>query len=163
MTTNKAQTVEKPAFELTLTRVINAPRERVFQAWSEPKQVQRWFAPQPLTLPKCEMDFRPGGSFNMAMRAPDGQEYPFSGVYSEIVPPAKLVWIGQFPNGPANQIRTTVIFEAQGNKTKLTVQQIFTVMTPETEPHTKGAKEGWTATLNQLTEYAEKAANKENS
>jgi uncharacterized protein YndB with AHSA1/START domain len=143
-------TIAKPAFELVLTRVIDAPRERVFKAWSEPGQVSRWFAPNPLTLPKCEMDFRPGGRFQMSMRAPDGTEYPFSGVYREIVPPSKLVWVGEFPNGPAEQMRTTITFEEQGNKTKLTMQQTFAVLTPETEPHTKGAKQGWTATLDQL-------------
>jgi uncharacterized protein YndB with AHSA1/START domain len=148
-------TPKKPAWELTLIRVINAPRERVFKAWSEPEQVARWFAPQPLTLPKCEMNFRPGGSFSMTMRTPDGQEFPFSGVYSEILPPAKLSWVGEFPNGPKKQILTTVNFEAQGGKTKVTVHQAFTVLTPETEPHTKGAKQGWTATLDQLAAFAE--------
>jgi uncharacterized protein YndB with AHSA1/START domain len=148
-------TQTKPAFELVLTRVIDAPRERVFEAWTKPELVSKWFAPRPLTLPKCRMDFRNGGTFDMAMRDPNGTEYPFSGTYSEIVPPEKLAWIGQFPNGPAKQIRTTVTFEAQGRKTKLTVVQIFTVLTPETEPHTKGAKQGWTATLDQLTELVE--------
>ena len=146
-------TMTKPAFELVMSRVIDAPRERVFQAWSEPAQVARWFAPKPLTLPKCEMDFRSGGTFRMAMRAPDGKEYPFSGVYREIVPPSKLVWAGEFPDGPAEQMLTTVVFEEQGKKTKLNVRQTFAVLTPETEPATKGAKQGWTATLDQLEAF----------
>ena len=146
-------TANKPAFELVLSRVIDAPRARVFEAWAKPKRLARWFAPKPYTLPKCEMDFRPGGSFRMAMRAPDGTEHPFSGVYREIVPPEKLVWIGEFPNGPAEQMLTTVTFEDQAGKTKLAVRQTFSVLTPETEPHTKGAKPGWTATLDQLAEY----------
>ncbi len=149
-------TQRKPAFELTLSRLIDAPRERVFKAWSEPAQVARWFAPQPLTLPKCEMDFRPGGSFRMTMRAPDGQEFPFSGVYREIVPSSKLAWVGEFPSGPKEQILTTVTFEVQGDRTKVTARQIFTVLTPETEPHTKGARQGWTATLDQLAGFCEK-------
>ncbi|HEX4048711.1 MAG TPA: SRPBCC domain-containing protein [Elusimicrobiota bacterium] len=143
----------KPAFELVMSRVIDAPRERVFAAWSEPAQLSRWFAPKPLTLPKCEMDFRPGGSFSMAMRAPDGTEYPFSGVYREIVPPSKLSWTGRFPTGPADQISTTVVFEEQGGKTKLAVRQAFSVLTPAAEPHAKGAERGWTATLDQLAAH----------
>lgn len=146
-------TAPKPAFELVMSRTIDAPRERVFAAWSEPAQVSRWFAPRPLTLPKCEMDFRPGGSFNMAMRAPDGTEYPFSGVYRELVAPSTLAWTGRFPNGPAEQISTKVTFEEKGGKTKLTVRQAFAVLTTATEPHARGAKRGWTATLDQLAEH----------
>ena len=143
----------KPAWELTLTRVIDAPRERVFKAWSEPEQVARWFAPQPYSLPKCEMDFRPGGRFVMTMRSPEGVEHPFTGVYREIDFPSKLVWTGEFPDGPAEQMRTTITFEAVGKKTKLTAHQSFSVLTPETEPRAKGAQQGWTATLDQLASF----------
>jgi uncharacterized protein YndB with AHSA1/START domain len=111
-------------------------------------------------LPKCEMDFRPGGEFRMSMRMPDGQLHPFSGVYREIERPSRLSWVGEFPNGPAKQIETTIDFEAQGNKTKLTMRQTFSVLTPETEPATKGAKQGWTATLNQLAAHCETQENK---
>jgi uncharacterized protein YndB with AHSA1/START domain len=147
---DREKTTGKPAFELVLTRVIDAPRERVFKAWSQPEQVTRWFAPLPYTLPKCEMDFRVGGRFSMTMRSPEGQEYPFTGVYREITPYSRLVWTGEFPYGPAEQMRTEVAFEKDGTKTTLTVRQTFSVLTPETEPHTKGAKQGWTATLDQL-------------
>ncbi|MBZ5639756.1 MAG: SRPBCC domain-containing protein [Acidobacteriia bacterium] len=141
--------------EIVITRLIDAPRERVFEAWSEPARLTRWFAPHPYTLPLCEMDFRPGGRFRMAMRAPEGVEHPFTGVYREIVPPSRLVWTGEFPYGPVDQIRTTVTFEEEGKKTKLTVRQTFSALTPETEPHTRGAKQGWTATLDQLQALAE--------
>jgi uncharacterized protein YndB with AHSA1/START domain len=151
---------DKPAFELILTRVIDAPRERVFDAWSKPEHVSRWFAPSPLSLPKCEMDFRSGGKFRMAMRAPDGQEYPFTGTYREIERPSLLVWVGEFPNGPAEQIRTEIRLEAQGQKTKLTMRQTFSVVTPDTEHATKGAKQGWTATLDQLTAFCESKENR---
>lgn len=146
---------DRPAFELVLTRVIAASRERVFQAWSEPGQLKRWFSPHPYTLPLCEMDFRPGGHFRMAMRSPEGVDHEFTGVYREIVPPSKLVFTGEFPDGPADQILTTVTFEAEGTSTKLTMRQTFSVLTPETEPHAKGAKLGWTATLDQLKALAE--------
>lgn len=146
---------EKPAFELVLTRVIAAPRERVFRAWSEPAQLARWFSPHPYTLPLCEMDFRPGGRFHMAMRSPEGVDHEFTGVYEEIVPPSKLVFTGEFPYGPADQILTTVTFEAEGAHTKLTMRQTFSVLTPETEPHAQGARQGWTQTLDQLQALAE--------
>lgn len=115
----------------------------------------RWYAPEPHTLPLCEMDFRPGGRFRMAMRSPKGVEHPFTGICREIVPPSKLVWTGEFRYGPVDQMRTTVTFEEEGKKTKVTVHQTFSVLTPESEPHTRGAKQGWTATLDQLQRLAE--------
>ena len=141
---------KKPAFELVIEKMIDAPRARVFEAWSKPEQLKRWFAPKPYTLIIEKMDFRPGGSFSMAMRSPDGVEHSFAGIYREVVPPARIIWTAEFLKGPVDQISTEVTFEEHEKKTTITVRQTFAVLTPETEPHTRGAKQGWTATLNQL-------------
>lgn len=146
-------TTQKPAFELVIEKVINAPRARVYEAWTKPDQITRWFAPKPFQLIVKEMDFRPGGRFNMAMRGPDGENFPFTGTYREITAPAKLVWTGEFTSGPADQMTTEVSFEEQGTKTKVHARQTFHVMTPEIEHATQGAKQGWTMTLNQLSEF----------
>lgn len=143
----------KPAFELVLERVIDAPRERVYEAWTSPKQMAQWFAPKPYKLIIHTMDFRPGGRFSMAMRGPDGEDFPFTGTYREIVPPEKLSWTGEFASGPADQISTVVTFEEQGQQTRVHVRQTFHVMTPEIEHATKGAQQGWTMTLDQLAEF----------
>ena len=66
------------AWELVLTRVISAPRERVYEAWTKPEQIAQWFAPKPFQLIIHKMDFRPGGRFSMAMRGPDGNDFPRS-------------------------------------------------------------------------------------
>ncbi len=86
----------------------------------------------------------------MAMRSPDGVEHSFAGIYREVVPPARIIWTAEFLKGPVDQISTEVTFEEHEKKTTITVRQTFAVLTPETEPHTRGAKQGWTATLNQL-------------
>jgi len=143
----------KPTFELVLTRIINAPRARVYEAWTTPEQMAQWFAPKPFTLIVDQMDFRPGGRFRMAMRGPNGEHFPFTGTYREIVPPAKLSWSGEFATGPADQMTTVVTFEEQGPKTKVHVRQTFHVMTPEIKRATEGAKQGWTMTLDQLEEF----------
>jgi uncharacterized protein YndB with AHSA1/START domain len=143
----------KPVFELELTHIINAPRTRVFEAWTKPEQMSQWFAPKPYQLMINQMDFRPGGRFSMAMRGPDGNDFPFTGVYREIVSPAKLVWSGEFSSGPADQVSTVVTFEEEGPKTRVHVRQTFHIMTPEIEHATKGAKQGWTMTLDQLEAF----------
>jgi len=147
---------KKPAFELVLERVIDAPRARVFEAWTNPEQMAQWFAPKPFKLIIDKMDFRPGGRFSMAMRGPDGNDFPFTGVYREIVPPAKLSWAGEFASGPPEQVSTVVTFEEEGQKTKVHVRQTFHVMTPEIEHATKGAKRGWTMTLDQLAAHVQR-------
>jgi len=143
----------RPAFELVLERVITAPRAHVFEAWTKPEQMAAWFAPKPYVLVVRQMDFRPGGKFAMAMRGPDGNEFPFTGTYREIAPPAKLVWTGEFATGPQDQITTVVNFEEEGQKTRLHVRQTFHVMTPEIAQATKGAHQGWNMTLDQLEEF----------
>lgn len=144
---------KKPAFELKFERVINAPRARVFEAWTKPEHLTQWFAPEPFKLIIHAMDFRPGGRFSMAMRGPDGNDFPFTGTYREIVAPEKLVWTGEFSSGPVDQMTTVITFEALGEKTKLHARQTFHVMTPIIEQATKGANEGWNMTLDQLEKY----------
>src|SRR5262245_19192132 len=84
---NKAAPVAAPSSdrELVITRVIDAPREKVFKAWTEPELLKQWFAPRPWTTPLAELDVKPGGCSLIVMRSPDGKEYPNRGVYLEVV------------------------------------------------------------------------------
>ena len=77
--------------EITLTRSFDAPRRLVFEAITRPEHVARWWGPLGSSLTVCEMDFRPGGSWRMVVRSPNGQEHPFKGEYREIVPPRRVV------------------------------------------------------------------------
>ncbi|MDE2489974.1 MAG: SRPBCC domain-containing protein [Elusimicrobia bacterium] len=142
------------AFVLDLSRLIDAPLARVWEAWADPEQVERWFAPRPLTLEIERMDLRAGGGFAMTMRFPDGKAHPFSGVYREVVERARIVWTGEFRSDPKDNIRTEVSFADEGGKTRLTVRQTFAVLTPVNTEATKGARRGWTMTLDQLAEHA---------
>jgi len=142
----------QPAFEVEMTRVIDAPRDRVYAAWTQVDAMVRWFAPKPYQLVVKQMDFRPGGRFAMAMRGPDGNEFPFTGTYREIVPNERLAWTGEFEGGPAEQQTTEIQFEADGPRTRLHIRQTFHVMTPTIEMAVKGAWQGWSMTLNQLAE-----------
>ena len=74
-----------------LTRVFEAPRERVFECWTRAEHLQHWFAPDAFTIHSCEADPRPGGIFKLCMRAPDGRDYWVRGEYREVTAPSRLV------------------------------------------------------------------------
>jgi len=77
---------------LTLSRQIDAPRDLVFRAWTDPERLRRWSAPRGFTIPVAEGDFRPGGAWRTTMVAPAGTEHRVVGRYREIVPPERPVF-----------------------------------------------------------------------
>ena len=85
--------VDTPASdrELVLTRLIDAPREKLFRAWTEPEVLKQWFTPAPYTTPVAELDVRPGGANLIVMRDPEGNEFPNRGVYLEAVENERLL------------------------------------------------------------------------
>lgn len=145
MIEDRTQPATKP--ELVMTRVFDAPRELVFQAWSKAEHVARWFTPRPLTTAECEVDLRSGGAFRVVMRMPDGVEHEMRATFEEVVAPERIVFAGSIPGG--NRMETTVSFAEEGAKTRLTVRQVFSFESPAT----RGSRQGWTATLDQLAEH----------
>ena len=108
--------------ELVISRIIDAPRERVFKAWTDPELLKQWFAPLPYTTPVAELDVRPGGANLIVMRGPDGNDLPNRGVYLEVVKNEKLVITDAYTEAlePSEKPIMTVIvtFENEGGKTK---------------------------------------------
>lgn len=78
--------------ELSISRLIPAPRAIVWRCWTEPELIKQWFTPRPWTTPVVETDLRPGGASRMIFRGPEGQEFPNRGVYLEVVPERRLVF-----------------------------------------------------------------------
>jgi len=78
--------------ELVLTRIIDAPREAIYRAWTEPELFKQWFAPLPYTMPVAEMDVRTGGASLIVMRSPDGEDISMPGVFLEVVPNERIVF-----------------------------------------------------------------------
>ena len=110
------------------TRIFDAPRELVFKAWTDPKQLAQWFPPKDFTAPVCDVDPRPGGVFRVHMKGPDappmnGQVFPGEGVFREVVLNERLAFTFAGDGDVPPPVLVTVLFEAQGNKTKLTVKQ----------------------------------------
>lgn len=81
-----------PRLDLTFERIVDVPKEFIWRAWTRPEHLKPWFCPLPWTTTDCEIDLRPGGIFRTVMRSPEGQEFPNSGCYLEVVENEKLVW-----------------------------------------------------------------------
>jgi uncharacterized protein YndB with AHSA1/START domain len=148
--------------ELVLERIVDAPRERLFEGWTNPKIMPQWFAPAPLTTVVHELDLRPGGAFRVTMRDPNsGAEYPASGVYLEIVKNEQLVTTDAYGPGwqpSAKPFMTMVLTleEAGPGKTKYTARARHWT-TADREAHEKmGFYEGWGMCLDQLVALIKK-------
>lgn len=79
------------SFDLVLERIIDAPPEMIFRAWTEPELIKQWLAPKPWTITDAVCDPRPGGLTQFTMRSPDGQEFPNTGVFLEVIPNRRIV------------------------------------------------------------------------
>lgn len=140
--------------DLMLTRIIDAPPEKVFKAWTEPELLKQWFAPLPWTTPVVEIDLRPGGASLIVMRSPDGNDMPNRGVYLEVVKNKRLVFTNAYTKAwePSEKPFMTVIltFEDQGEKTNYTaLVRHWTIADKET--HEKmGFHQGWGLCADQL-------------
>jgi len=140
--------------ELVLSRLIDAPREKLYRAWTEPALLKQWFAPLPYTTPVVELDMRPGGASFVVMRAPDGTDLPNHGVYLEIVRNERIVFTDAYVKAwePSAKPFMTVIltFEDEGGKTRYTARVLhWTVADRET--HEKmGFHQGWGQCADQL-------------
>lgn len=110
--------------EIVMTRVFDAPRSMVFDAFSKPELLKRWFGPRGWTLVVCEVDLKVGGTFRFVLRGPDGKEMGMRGVYIEIEPPARSVHMESFDDYPGESQVTAVMVE-EGGKTTLTATVLY--------------------------------------
>ena len=98
----REEATQKSDNTIEFSRVFDAPRELVFRAWTEPELMAQWFAPEPFTTPIAEIDLRPGGRYRLVMRDPDGNEYPSTGEYLEVVVPERYVATDSVAEMPAD-------------------------------------------------------------
>lgn len=145
--------MSSPAFspkgELVLTRTFDAPRKLVFKVWTDPKHLAQWWGPRGFMTTVREMTVKPGGRWRYAMRGPDGKDYPFDGKYLDVIEPEKLVFEGTIHDMPEQRVWTEVTFTEDGNKTKVTVRQVYAFESDAT----RGAPIGWSQTLDRLGEH----------
>ena len=139
--------MESAKTELVITRDFDAPRGLVFKAWTRPEHMVHWWGPRGYTTPTCEMDVRPGGALRMCMRSTEGQDLWVHGEFREVVEPERLVFTA---TNEVDHVETViaVTFADQGGRTLLTMHQTFSK--PEVS---RGAREGWTSSLDRLAEF----------
>jgi uncharacterized protein YndB with AHSA1/START domain len=108
--------------KVEVVRTLDAPREEVFRAWTDPEQIRSWWGPGEFTCPEAEIDLRPGGSYRLVMQPTAGDPFVVAGTYREVEPPARLVYTWRWETGPAadgSESLVMVEFRDRGTKTEL--------------------------------------------
>ncbi|HYD28344.1 SRPBCC family protein [Brevundimonas sp.] len=133
--------------ELVVTRIFDAPARIVFEAWTKPELMKRWWAPRSLGVPlrSCEMDVRTGGSYRLEFGHEGAESMAFVGRYLEVVPASRLVWTNE--EGEDGAV-TTVTFEDRDGVTLLTVHELYPSKEALEAGH--GAEEGMPEQFEQL-------------
>lgn len=139
--------------EIEMTRVFDAPRELVFDAWTSPEHVPRWMlGPEGWTMPVCEIDLRPGGKWRFLWRKADGTEMTMTGFYEEVARPERVVHTEKWGPEWPETTNTLVLTEAGGKTTSKS-----TILYPSKEARDAalktGMKEGVDISFERLAEY----------
>lgn len=142
--------------ELILTRVFDAPAEKVFRAWTEPELLKQWFAPLPWTTPRAELDVRPGGTNLIIMRSPEGEDFPNQGLYLDVVKNQRLVFTDAYVRAwePSEQpfMTAEITFEDLGGQTRYTARVLHWSVADRERHEEMGFHEGWGQCADQLAD-----------
>lgn len=146
-----------PRLDLVLEREINVPVELVWRAWTDPESIKHWFVPKPWSVTECRIDLRPGGIFSTTMRSPEGQEFPNTGCYLEIVPNRKLVWtdtlLPGFRPAPKPFFTAALLMEPSGSGTRYVAYAIHGNEETRKSHEDMGFHHGWGTVASQMVEY----------
>lgn len=137
---------------LRMERIFPAEPQRIFQAWTDPEQLVRWWGPEGMTTPRCEMDVREDGTWLTTMRNADGEEFTVSGVYRVIDPPRRLVMTWAWHNDgvrDGHETEISIDFDAVDGGTRLVLEQ-KSFKEPEHRDRHRG---GWESSFNELGKF----------
>ena len=144
---------------LLLTRDFQAPRPLVFEAWTDPRHLVRWWGPKDFTLPHYQQDFRVGGSYRLCMRSPEGEDHWVWGVYREIVEQERIVFTWNrdpHPEMPRAESVVSVTLAEHDGGTRLTLHHAIFQSVRDRNEHVGG----WTECLQRLGSYVETFMNR---
>lgn len=142
--------------EVVMTREFDAPRELVFEMWTSPEHIRRWWGPRDTNLTTCEMDFRVGGKWRFVDTRDDGQEFPFSGEFVEIDPPGRLVFTQRYEPWPGPGLVETVELTERDGKTFMVNTSRFQSKEDRDGMVNSGMEGGATESMERLAELVEK-------
>ena len=150
--------------DLVIERVLDAPRDLVWKAWTDPEHLKRWWAPRPYETVECEMELRPGGRFHTRMTGPDGFDEPGTGCFLEIVPGERIVWTSALgpgfrpaePDNCGGLVFTAIVTleEAGGGRTRYQAVAMHGSRADRDRHAELGFAEGWGTVTEQLGEVA---------
>jgi uncharacterized protein YndB with AHSA1/START domain len=146
--------------QIVITRMLPAPRERVYQAFTTRDEVEQWWGPDGFSVTTEQMDVRPGGIWKFTMHGPDGTDYPNEITYEELSPPELIVYThGSAPGSDHPVFRTTVAFDDMMGSTVVTMKAVFeSAEARDVVVRTNNAIEGGNQTLGRLESYLAGAA-----
>ena len=146
--------------DILLTRMIDAPRQLVWEAWTDARQLAHWWGPAGFTNPLCRIEPWPGGLWHIDMRSPEGRIFPCRGRYLEVVPPERLVFSDEvapgeraFGDDPPPSCVHAITFEAVGRQTRLTVTLRLATAAEREKMARSGALEGYRSSLDRLAHF----------
>lgn len=149
--------------EIVITRTFEAPREKVWQAWTTPDEIEQWWGPHGFTTRVDELNFQPDGKFTYVMLDKDENEYPSSGIFKEIVEGEKIVATDEFgdsnnneqaaPEGLPTGMVNTTSFEEDGNQTKISISIIHQSAEDRKKHEEMGVVDGFNQQLDKLGEH----------
>lgn len=152
MSEHESQVLEAADNEIVITRLFDAPRELVWEAWSNPEHVAKWWGPNGFTTTTKTMDLRPGGVWIYTMHGPDGTDYPNECKFIEVVKPERIVHL--HGDGQREWFESTSTFAIEGKKTRVTIKQVYPSAEARNEVALKyGAIEGGKQHLARLAEF----------
>ncbi|HMJ08565.1 MAG TPA: SRPBCC domain-containing protein [Pyrinomonadaceae bacterium] len=148
--------------ELVITREFDAPRELLYEVWTKPEHIEKWWGPRGFTTRVTSMDLRAGGKWNYVMIGPDGMEYPVHGLFSEVTPPERIVTTDEFgddydeimpgvdlPKG----LVATAVFDDLGKRSRLTITIAHATPEDRRKHEEMGVIAGWNSSLDKMDEY----------
>jgi len=135
--------------EIVLSRLYDAPRALVYQAWTDPQRLSAWWGPDGFRTVTHSRDFRPGGKWLFTMHGPDGRDYENEVVYESIVPGERLTYLHGEPGEDA-QFHATITFEDRGHQTLVTLHTLFATAAERQAAIEFGAIAGGEQTLARL-------------
>ena len=145
---------------LRISRTFAAPRQAVWDAWTQPEQFKQWFMPAPFSVPACELDVRPGGQLRVDTQGPDGAIMPMTGEFKVVDEPAKLVMTNSPLDAAGNklfEVQHTLLLSESDGQTTLDITSEVLSAGPQADQFLSGMEPGLNQALDQLISLVTRA------